>query len=441
MLDRCDLTDVLIDVRLNGTSRDSSDAMSHRMSQQNGNDDPSTADYERNAGQEGSEDEDVYDSESTTGWSSSSDEDDNDDPHDTPSSEVEAQEEEETQEAQEARAAERMRVLEAAGLLVKSSQGDGLSPSHGGRPAEDLMLRRKTTVRRGPRPEAPARNRTAKKRVAKPERPLPAPPSRDAPEPERQRDEQMEDAYDRFTKIQSEMNNIRVSFSAQSSAGSASGSHDKPFPAPAAVESLRVTTPPPGSGTATPAAEPHPSETTPESRSSGRFSSFASSLRSKAGQLTASQPERRATPVISGPMSSVPDTPGLEGQSMRTPSSATTAPASATSSTWGSFVGSEALATLPDKERKRQEAIFELCQTEATHVRDLQTIIEVFYNSIEEQKLLDDKARMVIFANIEDVMIAAVSFLSDLEERQRTSRLYVDHIGDILSRHIPAMKV
>lgn len=440
MLDRCDLTDVLIDVRLNGTSRDSSDAMSHRMSQQNGNDDPSTADYERNAGQEGSEDEDVYDSESTTGWSSSSDEDDNDDPHDTPSSEVEAQEEEETQEAQEARAAERMRVLEAAGLLVKSSQGDGLSPSHGGRPAEDLMLRRKTTVRRGPRPEAPARKRTTKK-VAKPERPLPAPPSRDAPEPERQRDEQMEDAYDRFTKIQSEMNNIRVSFSAQSSAGSASGSHDKPFPAPAAVESLRVTTPPPGSGTATPAAEPHPSETTPESRSSGRFSSFASSLRSKAGQLTASQPERRATPVISGPMSSVPDTPGLEGQSMRTPSSATTAPASATSSTWGSFVGSEALATLPDKERKRQEAIFELCQTEATHVRDLQTIIEVFYNSIEEQKLLDDKARMVIFANIEDVMIAAVSFLSDLEERQRTSRLYVDHIGDILSRHIPAMKV
>lgn len=104
-------------------------------------------------------------------------------------------------------------------------------------------------------------------------------------------------------------------------------------------------------------------------------------------------------------------------------------------------MGGDALASLPDKERKRQEAIFELCQTEQNHVRDLQTIVEVFYNAIEEQRLLDDKARLVIFANIEDILLAAVSLLSDLEERQKASRLYVDHIGDLLARHLPSMKV
>lgn len=103
-------------------------------------------------------------------------------------------------------------------------------------------------------------------------------------------------------------------------------------------------------------------------------------------------------------------------------------------------MNAEAVAALPDHERKRQEAIFELCQTESTHVRDLQTIVEVFYNNIDSRGLLDEKARTVIFGNIEDVLLTAVSFLSDLEERQRTSRLYVDHVGDVVAEHLPRMR-
>ena len=55
--------------------------------------------------------------------------------------------------------------------------------------------------------------------------------------------------------------------------------------------------------------------------------------------------------------------------------------------------------------------------------------------------MLSDKASTVIFANIEDVLIAATAFLSDLEERQRAARLYVDCIGDVVERHLPALSV
>ena len=93
---------------------------------------------------------------------------------------------------------------------------------------------------------------------------------------------------------------------------------------------------------------------------------------------------------------------------------------------------------IPEKERNRQEAIFEFILTESSHVRDLQIIVEVFFNSM--QSLLSDKASTVILANIEDVLLAAVSFLSDLEQRQRESRLYLDQIADVLQRHMPSMQ-
>lgn len=55
--------------------------------------------------------------------------------------------------------------------------------------------------------------------------------------------------------------------------------------------------------------------------------------------------------------------------------------------------------------------------------------------------ILDDKALTVIFANIEDLLLTATSFLSELEQRQKACRLYVDVIGDILEEHIGRMRV
>ena len=64
---------------------------------------------------------------------------------------------------------------------------------------------------------------------------------------------------------------------------------------------------------------------------------------------------------------------------------------------------------------------------------------QAFYASLLD--ILDDKALTVIFANIEDLLLTATSFLSELEERQKACRLYIDVIGDILEEHMRKMRV
>ena len=54
-------------------------------------------------------------------------------------------------------------------------------------------------------------------------------------------------------------------------------------------------------------------------------------------------------------------------------------------------------------------------------------------------RLLEHKAIIVIFANVEDILLTNTTFLSSLEERQRSCRLYIDNIGDILNKHLTNM--
>ena len=65
--------------------------------------------------------------------------------------------------------------------------------------------------------------------------------------------------------------------------------------------------------------------------------------------------------------------------------------------------------------------------------------VQVFYAPL--LPLLVDKALAVIFANVEDILLANTAFLSSLEQRQRNCRLYVDTVGDILEEHMPAMGI
>lgn len=44
---------------------------------------------------------------------------------------------------------------------------------------------------------------------------------------------------------------------------------------------------------------------------------------------------------------------------------------------WASLIDPSALENVPEMERKRQEAIFELIATESTYVQGLQLVIEV----------------------------------------------------------------
>ena len=62
---------------------------------------------------------------------------------------------------------------------------------------------------------------------------------------------------------------------------------------------------------------------------------------------------------------------------------------------------------------------------------------QIFYSSM--LRLLEPKAIEVVFANVEDILLTNTTFLSSLEERQRSCRLYIDNIGDILDKHLTNM--
>lgn len=425
-----------------------------------------------------------YSDDSTTGWTSSSEEEEDEQEQDQDEDEDEDNSEDDdaaaaVQEtlddspaAQEARAAERMRILQAAGLVVEGpptvpivlppplapgAKKDEVAAADAGHDESEGAPQAGPSSKsiRGPGPAVPARRRPApipvRRKPHRPPPPPPPPPSK-LPRPE----EQMEDAYDRFMQVQRdvERKGEREGQGSKTSGGeaaavAASAATTAAPTAPRDLQSRRRIHSSGSSRPTTPAAPGSSRPTTPstpigsapsEPRSAGLLHSLASSFRSK---TSTPQPERLLTASISGPLAAASAAPSSDGDSAQPAppaSSSASSSSSSSSTTWSSRMNADAVAALPDTERKRQEAIFELCQTESTHVRDLQTIVEVFYNHIEERKLLDEKARTVVFGNIEDVLLTAVSFLSDLEERQRASRLYVDHVGDVVSDHLPRMR-
>ncbi|CAG8557077.1 1263_t:CDS:10 [Ambispora leptoticha] len=120
-----------------------------------------------------------------------------------------------------------------------------------------------------------------------------------------------------------------------------------------------------------------------------------------------------------------PDSPAAAGQ--RPPSQ-----------TWSSLMDLETVEALPKEERKRQEGIYELINTEQSYLRDLQMIVEVFYGPL--QSILDAQELMTIFSNIEDILLCNTAILSDLEQRQRDEGFYVDSLGDILIKHVDSLR-
>ena len=343
------------------------------------------------AGSDTSEEGD--ESDSTTGWTSSDEE---------------SEEEEESEEAKQLRAAERIKVLEAAGILVLDNKTNKQLPSQ----AEDKVLRRKTLKK--PKPERPDRvihNR--KEKPSRPSRPPPLPPKEGkAPEVE------MEDAYDRY---------VRMSQQVQMKSSTLEENRTK---SPKSV----LTISPPSS----PASSPGPAF-----GSSG--SGLLSTIKNMSSRMGASSPaERKVTPTISGPMAVRTNSPSVGSSAMNNSASMSQVQGQTSehsTSSWSSLIDSQALSELPEMERKRQEAIFELIRTEGTHVRDLQIIVEVFFNAMQDAPFLSNKAQTVIFANVEELLLAAVSLFSDLENRQKDSRLYVTRIGDILNDHMKKMQV
>ncbi|CCM04566.1 uncharacterized protein FIBRA_06747 [Fibroporia radiculosa] len=216
----------------------------------------------------------------------------------------------------EARALERQRVLEAAGLIIKSD----VKP-----------------------PPRPVRTRSHRKR-----RPPPAVPDRlssngtqspgkdllDAPRPEDSDNPlHLDDAFERYETFKlANANTNRLSLASMDSGVSA--------PSPTRSTSAE-----------------------PESRSTTLhfFSLFGRKTPTNDG-------ETRTMPIISAPIISRESSTPTFGESDNM-----------FGTSWASLVDKSALEEIPVKERRRQEAIFEFINTEAAYVRDLQLIVELFY--------------------------------------------------------------
>ncbi|KAI0689841.1 hypothetical protein BC835DRAFT_1407733 [Cytidiella melzeri] len=289
--------------------------------------------------------------------------------------------EEQRKEEREARELERQRVLSAAGLIIMKSERE--PPP---RPA-----RRKSTRKRRPAPAVPAQRRPPRR----PSKDLPVvPDSESADTPLK-----LDDAYERYEAYKNTTSNLN-----RLSTASLDTSPSLISPSPSLILS---------------------SSAEPESRSHSHFLSFF-------GRKTpANDGEGRTMPIISGPIP-------ISGPNMKDSTSAASMD-SDFGVTWASLIDKSALEDISPKERRRQEAIFELIATEGAYVRDLQLIVGIFYAKL--MPMLDEKATKVIFANVEDLLLINTTFLSTLEERQRESRLYIDSIGDILKLNISNMGV
>ncbi|GAA5838700.1 hypothetical protein JCM9279_003832 [Rhodotorula babjevae] len=278
-----------------------------------------------------------------------------------------------------AREAERLRVLQAAGLLVKPAARPG-SPKR----------------RRRPPPARPQR-RPGSMAVTIEEQSSAAEEQEDEHgerEPELE-EEKMEDAYDLYQRAMREQRTASL--------------------APT-VDSPAVPQPSPPTS---PALSTAPSTT---AAVKDAFQSSVSGFFSRRGR-SATVGSEKVRPVISAPLAPQGDASQRDSRS-----------SGAFGSTWASLVDQAALVDLPDSERKRQEACYELIATEQSYVQSLQLVIEVFLNAL--QPILPEKALQVIFANIDDILLFDTVFVSELEERQRQARLYIDTIGDVLKEHM-----
>ncbi|KAI8834668.1 Dbl homology domain-containing protein [Chytridium lagenaria] len=104
---------------------------------------------------------------------------------------------------------------------------------------------------------------------------------------------------------------------------------------------------------------------------------------------------------------------------------------------WVSVVAQNDFERLTLDERKRQESIFELIQTEQSYVRDLQIIFEVFYQPITQ--LLSKQDVDTIFSNLEDILMTNTIILSDWEEAQKQSDYVIMNIGTLFERNALAL--
>ena len=101
--------------------------------------------------------------------------------------------------------------------------------------------------------------------------------------------------------------------------------------------------------------------------------------------------------------------------------------------TWASSVESKLATSLDTQERRRQEAIFELIQSERLYLGRLQMVVQCYVEPLH--RILPARDLQVLFLNIEDLLMCDTALYSDLESRQTAMGLFIDGVGDIIVKH------
>ncbi|XP_017108206.2 uncharacterized protein RhoGEF2 isoform X2 [Drosophila bipectinata] len=101
---------------------------------------------------------------------------------------------------------------------------------------------------------------------------------------------------------------------------------------------------------------------------------------------------------------------------------------------WSSMVAAEMLAALTDAEKKRQEIINEIYQTERNHVRTLKLLDRLFFLPLYESGLLSQDHLLLLFPpallHLREIHGA---FEQQLKGRRIEHNHVVNHLGDLLS--------
>ncbi|KAG0201531.1 RHO1 GDP-GTP exchange protein 2 [Mortierella sp. GBA30] len=107
---------------------------------------------------------------------------------------------------------------------------------------------------------------------------------------------------------------------------------------------------------------------------------------------------------------------------------------------WANSVPASVVAAASKKERNRQEAIFEVVNTEHNYVRDLELLEEIFIAPLRARDILPDpelREQLIedVFLNFQEILELNRKLLKDLRIRQEEQPL-VESIGDVILAHI-----
>ncbi|KAF9205502.1 actin organization and endocytosis protein [Haplosporangium sp. Z 27] len=106
------------------------------------------------------------------------------------------------------------------------------------------------------------------------------------------------------------------------------------------------------------------------------------------------------------------------------------------SPSWSSSIGMGISQSLPEKEKKRQEAIHELITTEQVYLSYLYLVRDDFQRPLLDQGLISPAESQSIFMEWSNLLDLSQSIVDELAQRQANDKGVVLAVGDVINSHI-----